>query len=114
MTVSAIETARTRSVWHERLQGLFVDLRRGSGTTVLASSAGAEYAFESSEQRNGLFTYCLIEALQGTKAADTDGDGSIVVSEAADYVKKSVRKLSDGKQNPNVRRVNLEEDFELF
>ncbi|MEJ6573109.1 MAG: caspase family protein [Akkermansiaceae bacterium] len=111
MSVSAIETATTRSVWYERLQGLFVDLRRGSGTTVLTSSAGAEYAFESSRQKNGLFTYALIEALKGAKAADANKDGSIVMSEVADYVKKRVDELSRGKQTPNVRRVNLEGDF---
>ena len=113
MSVRAIERGQLRSEWYERLQGLFVDLRRGSGTTVLTSSAGAEYAFESSKQRNGLFTYALIEALRGEKAADADQDGSITMSEAADYVKKRVGELSNGKQNPTVRRVNLEGDFEL-
>lgn len=111
MSIRAIETATTRSVWYERLQGLFVDLRRGSGTTVITSSAGAEYALESSRQKNGLFTYALIEALKGAKAADANKDGSIVMSEVTDYVKKRVEELSRGKQTPNVRRVNLEGDF---
>ena len=114
MSVRAIKTAATRSDWHERLQGLLVDLRRGSGTTVLTSSAGAEYAFESSDQQNGLFTYALIEALKGAEAADEDTDGSITIGEAADYVKKRVEELSNGKQNPNVRRVNLEGNFRLY
>ena len=81
---------------------------------MLTSSAGAEYAFESSEQQNGLFTYALIEVLKGAEAADEDADGSITIGEAADYVKKRVEELSNGKQNPNVRRVNLEGNFRLY
>ncbi len=111
MNVKAIEGARGASEWYDRLQGLFVDLRRGSGSTILSSSAGAEYALESSEQQNGLFTYAVLEALDGKKEADTDKDGSIEMSELGEYVKKRVSELTNNKQTPNTRRVNLEGDF---
>jgi hypothetical protein len=113
MNVKAIEGARGASEWYDRLQGLFVDLRRGSGSTILSSSAGAEYALESSEQQNGLFTYAVLEALDGKKQADTDKDGSIEMSEVGEYVKKRVAELTNNKQTPNTRRVNLEGDFSL-
>jgi hypothetical protein len=113
MNVKAIEWARGASEWYDRLQGLFVDLRRGSGSTILSSSAGAEYALESSEQQNGLFTYAVLEALDGKKDADTDKDGSIEMSELGEYVKKRVSELTNNKQTPNTRRVNLEGDFVL-
>ncbi len=113
MNVKAIEGARGASEWYDRLQGLFVDLRRGSGSTILSSSAGAEYALESSEQQNGLFTYAVLEALDGKPDADTDKDGSIEMSELGEYVKKRVSELTNNKQTPNTRRVNLEGDFTL-
>ena len=113
MNVKAVEGARGASEWYDRLQGLFVDLRRGSGSTILSSSAGAEYALESSEQQNGLFTYAVLEALDGKKEADTDKDGSIEMSELGEYVKKRVSELTNNKQTPNTRRVNLEGDFVL-
>jgi hypothetical protein len=113
MNVKAIEGARGASEWYDRLQGLFVDLRRGSGSTILSSSAGAEYALESSEQQNGLFTYAVLEALDGTKDADTNKDGSVQMSELGEYVKKRVSELTNNKQTPNTRRVNLEGDFTL-
>ena len=113
MNVKAVEGARGASEWYDRLQGLFVDLRRGSGSTILSSSAGAEYALESSEQQNGLFTYAVLEALDGNKEADTDKDGSIEMSELGEYVKKRVSELTNNKQTPNTRRVNLEGDFTL-
>jgi len=111
MNVKAVEGARGASEWYDRLQGLFVDLRRGSGSTILSSSAGAEYALESSEQQNGLFTYAVLEALDGKKEADTNKDGSVQMSELVEYVKKRVAELTNNKQTPNTRRVNLEGDF---
>jgi uncharacterized protein YecT (DUF1311 family) len=113
MNVKAIEGARGASEWYDRLQGLFVDLRRGSGSTILSSSAGAEYALESSEQQNGLFTYAVLEALDGKKEVDTDKDGAIEMSELGEYVKKRVSDLTNNKQTPNTRRANLEGDFTL-
>ena len=111
MTVSPVEGARGKSEWYDRLQGLFVDLRRGSGSTILSSSAGAEYALESSDQRNGLFTYAVIEAMEGKGDADANKDGLIQMTEITQYVKKRVSDLSNNKQTPNIRRVNLEGDF---
>ena len=111
MTVKAVEGAKGKSDWYEKLQDMFVDLRRGSGATVISSSQGAEYAFESSEQSNGLFTYSLMEALDGK--ATPNKDGQITISSVGDYVKKRVQDLTKGKQNPNLRGVNLEEDFSL-
>jgi hypothetical protein len=113
MSVKPIEGARGKSEWYDRLQGLFVDLRRGSGSTILSSSAGAEYALESSEQKNGLFTYAVLEALDGKEGADANKDGSVTMSELAEYVKSRVATLTNNKQSPNVRRVNLEADFAL-
>ena len=113
MTIKPIEGARGKSEWYDRLQGLFVDLRRGSGSTILSSSAGAEYALESSEQKNGIFTYAVLEALDGKEGSDANKDGSVTMSELADYVKTRVAALTNNKQSPNVRRVNLEGDFAL-
>jgi hypothetical protein len=113
MSIKPIEGARGKSEWYDRLQGLFVDLRRGSGSTILSSSAGAEYALESSEQQNGLFTYAVLEALDGTKDADANKDGSVQMSELGEYVKKRVAGLTNNKQTPNTRRVNIEGDFVL-
>jgi hypothetical protein len=111
MQVKAVEGAKGKSDWYEKLQDMFVDLRRGSGATVISSSQGAEYALESSEQSNGLFTYALMEALDGK--ATPNKDGQITISSIGDYVKKRVQDLTKGKQNPNLRGVNLEEDFTL-
>jgi len=113
MQVKAVEGAKGRNDWYERLQDMFVDLRRGSGSTILSSSEGAEYAYESSDQQNGLFTYALMEALDGKGHPADAKSPEVTMSEVAEYVKKRVGDLTNHKQTPNARRVNLEGDFAL-
>ncbi|MBK7127893.1 MAG: caspase family protein [Crocinitomicaceae bacterium] len=104
------ETGATPS----RLAGeLFNDLRRGTGSTVISSAGGAEFAMESDEWRNGLFTYCLLNGLQ-SRTADLNGDGSIMLLELQEYVVSKVTSLSNGKQIPNTRMQNLELDFRFW
>lgn len=92
---------------------LFNDLRRGTGSTVISSAGGAEFAMESDEWKNGLFTYCMLLGLK-TGNADLDGDGKIMLLELQEYVVDRVSELSHGKQVPNTRIQNLELDFRIW
>ncbi len=92
---------------------LFQDLRRGSGATVISSAGGVEFAMESDEWKNGLFTYCLLMGIKSQKA-DLDGDGKIYLSELQFYVIDRVSKLSKGKQIPNTRMANISNDYVIW
>jgi WD40 repeat protein/uncharacterized caspase-like protein len=95
------------------MKELFTDLRRGTGATVLSSAGGAEFAMESAEWKNGLFTYSLLFGLRnGT--ADLNEDGEIMLSELQIYVSEMVTKLSQGKQTPTARIQNLELDYPIW
>ena len=48
-----------------------------------------------------------------SNSATQNKEGQITISSIGDYVKKRVQDLTKGKQNPNLRGVNLEEDFTL-
>ncbi len=89
---------------------LFADLRRGSGTVVIAAAGGAEFALESSRFSNGVFTYAVLSGLRGARA-DSDRDGKVAVSELRDHVLAEVRLLTGGRQSPTSRRENLEFDW---
>lgn len=91
---------------------LFADLRKGSGATVISASGGLEFAMESAELKNGLFTYCLLKGLQSNEA-DDNGDGEIWVSELQEYLFKNVLELSGGRQKPTTRIRNVDADFRL-
>jgi hypothetical protein len=76
----------------ELTKSLFADLRKGTGATVISSAGGMEFAMESSQWQNGLFTYCFINGLQ-SKAADLNKDGVIMLSELQQYVATQVTQI---------------------
>jgi uncharacterized caspase-like protein len=96
----------------EVLGDMFADLRRGTGAVVISSAGGAEYALESSEWQNGVFTYAVLAGLRAD--ADRNRDGRVRVSELRDHVIEQVGKLTSGKQRPTARRDALEVDFPVY
>lgn len=92
---------------------LFADLRRGTGAIVISSAGGAEFALESSEWKNGVFTFSVLEGLKNGKA-NINNDKEITVSELRNYVFSRVKELTNGQQNPTVRQDNLEFDFKIW
>jgi uncharacterized caspase-like protein len=94
-------------------QDWFADLRRGTGAAVISSSSGNEYSLEGEQWKNGVFTYALLNGLKN-RGADANKDQTITVSELQGYVIDQVRKLTEGGQNPTVRRENLEYDFAVY
>lgn len=94
-------------------QDWFADLRRGTGAVVISSASGNEYALEGEQWHNGVFTYALLNGLKN-RAADLNKDGIVTVSELQTYVIEQVRMLTEGGQNPTVRRENLDYDFAVF
>lgn len=97
----------------QMMKELFVDLRKGTGATVIASSGGAEFSMESDDWKNGLFTYCLIDGVK-SKNADLNRDGTIYLSEMKQYVQNKVYELSGGRQSPTSRIENLTYDFVVW
>jgi hypothetical protein len=97
----------------ELTKSLFADLRKGTGATVISSAGGMEFAMESSQWQNGLFTYCYINGLQ-SKDADLNKDGVIMLSELQQYVATQVTQLSNGKQQPTSRIENNVLDWRVW
>ncbi|MCD6556251.1 MAG: caspase family protein [Bacteroidales bacterium] len=97
----------------ELMKNMFADIRKGTGSTVISSAGGGEFAYESNNTKNGIFTYILINGIT-TKKADLNKDGKIMVSELRNYLIDNVSKMTKGYQNPTCRRVNLEFDFRIW
>lgn len=95
------------------VQDIFSDTRKGSGATVISSAGGAEYALESDQWKNGLFTYALLSGLSNYQKVG-NGDPLILVSEIRAYVYKRVEELSKGKQIPSSREENITQDYIIF
>lgn len=97
----------------ELMENLFSDVRKGTGATVISSAGGAEFAMESAEWKNGLFTFCFLEGLS-TRKADLNRDNEIHVSELRKYVYDRVSTLSNGRQRPTARSENISLDYRLW
>jgi WD40 repeat protein len=89
-------------------ESLFSDISKGTGATVISSAGGAEYAMESDEWSNGLFTHVFILGL------DDNGGGPISLSEIRTYVNREVPLLSNKKQIPTAREENINMDYIIF
>ena len=70
----------------------------GTGRLILTASSGNQLSHERSDLGHGVFTYHLIQGLQGP--ADADGDGAITVLEAYQYVSDHVAEDTQNRQNP--------------
>lgn len=97
----------------EFMETMFSDIRKGSGATVISSAGGAEYAMESDQWSNGLFTYCLLSGIDA-RSADINHDGQIKISEIKQFVYEKVKQLSHGKQKPTARQTNIKMDYRIF
>ncbi len=97
----------------ELMKMLFSDLRRNSGTVVISAAGGAEYALESSEWNNGVFTFSLLSGLKNMDA-DLNKDGKVYISELQKYLNQKVQDLTQGKQTPTTRADNYLNDFVIW
>jgi len=96
------------------LKDLFADLRKGTGTNVISAAGGMEFAYEDkiAMTGNGFFTYALLKGLNG--GADLNKDNEIRISELATFIKNEVKRMTNGRQRPTIRRENFEYDFKIY
>lgn len=96
----------------EMMQDLFANLNNGNGTTVLSAAGGREYALESDQWKNGVFTYSLLKALKDP-ATDENGNKKISVKELKKAVFNAVVSLTGGRQKPT-SRVEILDDWDIW
>ena len=92
---------------------VFTDLRTSRGTNILSSSSGIEYSLEGDKWGNGLFTYALKEGLSENEA-DLNDDKQIRILELQVYLREAVSTLSNGNQNPILRKENIKNNFVIW
>ncbi len=86
----------------------FSSVMKGSGATVISSAGGAEYAIESDQWKNGLFTFVFLQGLSKVDQSD------VTLSYIRSYVHTNVSELSNGKQIPSAREENISRDYVIF
>jgi hypothetical protein len=86
------------------MKEMFIDIRKSTGSTVLASSGGLSKSFEEKTWNQGIFTQAILTSL-------TKG---ITVSQLLTTVPKLVYELSFGRQFPVIRQENIEFDYPIW
>lgn len=90
------------------MKQMFSDLESSNGTIVISASGGMEYAFEGGDYQNGVFTYSILNLLYDSVW------NTLKISELQKTVMENVYKLTDGKQQPNVRTGTLNYDWVVW
>jgi hypothetical protein len=93
------------------MEQYFTDVSKNNGANIISAAAGEEYALESSEWNNGVFSYSFMKGFF-EKGADKNYDG-VSQSEIRKYMQQLVLKLTKGKQQPTSRSINSDFDWHL-
>ncbi|TWI80559.1 WD40 repeat protein [Lacibacter cauensis] len=86
----------------ELMQSLFINVGKGTGATIISAAGGVQFAQERNDLENGVFTFCLLEALEK--------QNNIKVSQLKQIVGERVEQLTNGLQKPTTR--NELKDFD--
>jgi WD40 repeat protein len=87
----ALETFQTRGAHREKA---IAQLARSTGTFFLLASGAIQYASEAKDLGHGIFTYALLEGLEG-KADGGTMDEKITANELKSYVEDRVPELTN-------------------
>src|SRR5262249_1527648 len=80
-----------------------------SNVTVLTSSRGTEVSREDPQWNNGAFTKAVLESLG--RAADTDNNGMISMSELTAYLSARGPELTGGRQHVGIEHASQRDLF---
>lgn len=90
----------------ELMQNLFVNVGKSTGATIISAAAGTEFALENGSLKNGVFTYCILEAL--------DKYPAMKISELKKIVGARVEELTSGMQKPTSRNEAIAVDWNVW
>jgi hypothetical protein len=89
-SAGALETVGERGVAEEKA---IAQLARSTGTFWITSTGSNQFASEFEKLGHGIFTYSLIEGLDGK--ADANGDKKLTIRELSTYIENKVPELSE-------------------
>ncbi|HEX2684015.1 MAG TPA: caspase family protein, partial [Ferruginibacter sp.] len=91
----------------ELMQSLFVNVGKSTGATIISAAAGTQFALEGiNNLPNGVFTYCILEAMKK--------DTKLKISELKKIVGERVVEITKGLQQPTSRNETIAVDWEIW
>lgn len=86
------------------MKDMFSDFSRGNGAFMISAAASNEFALESKQWNNGVFTASFLEALYDVK--EKSSDKTIKVRELRKAIYEKVKERTRGQQTPTSRQEN--------
>lgn len=90
----------------ELMQSLFVNVGKSTGANIISAAAGNQFALEKGNLKNGVFTYCILEAM--------NTNSTMTVSQLKSTVGKRVEELTNGLQKPTSRNETINSDWSVW
>ncbi len=90
----------------ELMNDLFVNVSKGTGATVIAASAGTQFALETNELQNGVFTFCFLQMLKSKQTCS--------VQELKKNISTEVERKTNGAQKPTSRSETSNFDWGVW
>jgi WD40 repeat protein len=90
----------------ELMQKLFVNVGKGTGSTIISAAGGMQYAQERGDLKNGVFTYSILEAFNNNL--------TLKVSALKRQVGNRVLQLTNGLQKPTSRNETNNYDWIIW
>ncbi len=91
----------------ELMQSLFVNVGKSTGATIISAAAGTQFALEGVDNLpNGVFTYCILEAMNKYP--------TMKISELKKIVGERVVEITKGLQRPTSRNETIAVDWEVW
>ncbi|MEK7449498.1 MAG: caspase family protein [Planctomycetota bacterium] len=118
---SAVTSKRKIFIADSCNSGGFTDLRgdvdgfekgMGEGTIVMTASSRGQKALEDSRLKHGLFTYYLLEGLNGQ--ANKDADNRVSITELKEYLDKNVPEKAREIGSAQTPVIKIESSGELY
>jgi len=81
------------------------------GIVVFTASAAGEVSQEYSEFGHGVFTYFLLQGMEGK--ADYNNDYTVTINELMQYVEEQVKRKTRGAQNPTRSQTSYDKDLTI-
>ena len=90
----------------ELMQSLFVNVGKSTGAIIISAAAGTQFALESNNLKNGVFTYSILEAMNKYP--------TLKISELKKIVGLRVEELTNGLQKPTSRTETIALDWDAW
>jgi uncharacterized caspase-like protein/WD40 repeat protein len=81
------------------------------GIVVFTASAAGEVSAEFPEYEHGVFTYYMLQGLEGK--ADLNNDYTVTINELMQYVEEQVKRKTRGAQNPTRSQTDYDKEMTI-